>query len=111
MMLRPCSATQRVYGVSFSVSNFCASSLETAASSLAIRLTLCGSVVAELDQVFLLLLVARRQLEQARRGAAKDVVLGLLRKERQVGDRRRQVEVPVRIVGGVEQLGFRVDHA
>src|SRR4029079_659694 len=107
MMSRPCSAPQRVYGVSFSVSNFCASSFETAASSLAIRLTLRGSgMIAELDQVFLLLLVARRQLEQARRGAAKDVVLGLLREERQVVDRRGQVEVPVRIVRRVEQLGF-----
>ena len=55
--------------------------------------------VAELLQARLLRLVARRQLEQPRRGAAEDVVLGLFRQERQVADRRRQVEVPVRIVG------------
>src|SRR5262249_53462259 len=52
-------------------------------------------VVPVLDQVLFLLLVARRQLEQARRGAAEDVVLGLLRQERQVVDGARQVEVPV----------------
>src|SRR6202012_5583978 len=57
-----------------------------------------GGEIAELLQVGLLLLVARRQLEQARGGAAEDVVLGLLRQERQVVDGRRQVEVPVRIV-------------
>src|SRR5580692_12948453 len=45
-----------------------------------------GGEIAELLQVRLLLLVARRQLEQARRGAAEDVVLGLLRQERQVVD-------------------------
>ena len=70
-----------------------------------------GSVIAELDQVLLLGLAARLQLEQPRRGAAEDVVLGLLGQERQVRDRRRQVEVPVRIVGGVHELGFRVHHA
>src|SRR3954447_25269637 len=43
-----------------------------------------GGEIAELLQVLFLLLVARRQLEQARRGAAEDVVLGLFREERQV---------------------------
>src|SRR3954471_19712487 len=110
MMSRPCSATQRVYGESFSVSNFRANSLETIASALAIQSLLGGGsgVVAELDQVFFLLLVARRKLEQPRRGAAKNVVLGLLRQERQIVDRARQVEVPMRIVRSIEQLGFRV---
>src|SRR3954468_18004855 len=100
MMSRPCSATQRVYGESFSVSNFCASSFETDASPLAIQSLLGGGrgVIAELDQVFFLLLVARRKLEQPRRGAAENVVLGLLRQERQIVDRRRQVEIPMRVV-------------
>src|SRR5712691_846839 len=43
-----------------------------------------GGEIAEFDHVLFLLLVARRQLEQARRGAAEDVVLALLRDERQV---------------------------
>ena len=70
-----------------------------------------GDEIAELLQILFLLLVARRKLEQPRGGAAEDVVLALLRQERQVPDRRRQIEIPVRIVGGVEQLRFRVDHA
>src|ERR1700730_16635436 len=66
-----------------------------------------GGEIAELLQICLLLLVARRQLEQARRGAAEDVVLGLLRQERQVVDGRRQIKIPVRIVGGVKELRLR----
>src|SRR5262245_43342557 len=57
--------------------------------------------VAELLQVLFLLLVARRQLEQPGCGAAQDVVLRLFAQERQVVDRRGQVEVPVRVVRGV----------
>src|ERR1700730_6600537 len=68
-------------------------------------------VVAELDQILFLLLVARLQLEQARRGAAEDVVLALLGEERQVVDGRRQIEVPMRIVGRVEEMVFRIHHA
>src|SRR5262249_33670607 len=67
--------------------------------------------IAEPLEVLFLLLVARRQLEQARRGAAEDVVLRLLRQERQVRDGRGQIEVPVRIVRGVHQLRLRIDHA
>jgi hypothetical protein len=43
---------------------------------------LCGEL-AEPDQVLLLPLVAGRQLEEARGGAAEDIVLGLLGEERQ----------------------------
>src|ERR1700730_377823 len=68
-----------------------------------------GSKIAEPLQILLLLLRARRQLEQTGRVAAENVVLGLLRQERQVPDPARQVEVPVRIVGRVEQLRLRVD--
>src|SRR6267154_434723 len=57
-----------------------------------------GGEVAVLDQVGLLLRVARLELEQARRRAAQDVVLGLVGQERQIVDGGRQVEVPVRIV-------------
>src|SRR6266508_4823901 len=66
-----------------------------------------GGEVAELLQVLFLLLVARRQLEQARRGAAEDVVLRLLGQEGLIVDRCRQIEVPVRIVRRVEQLRLR----
>src|SRR5215510_14522140 len=58
--------------------------------------------IAVPDQVLLLLLVARRQLEQARCGAAKDVVLRSLREKGDVPDRAWQIEIPVRIIGGVE---------
>src|SRR5262249_23613565 len=68
-------------------------------------------VIPVLYQVLFLLLVARRQLEQARGGAAEDVVLALLGEERQVVDRRRQVEIPVRVVRGVEQVVLRIHHA
>src|SRR5262245_30148057 len=61
------------------------------------------SRIAEPLQILPLLLIARRQLEQARGGAAQDVVLGLLRQKRQVPDPARHVEIPVRIVGGVKQ--------
>src|SRR5262245_27728464 len=64
--------------------------------------------IAELLQVLLLLLVARRQLEEARRGAAKNVVLRLLGQERQVQNGARQIEIPVWIVRRIEQLGFRI---
>src|SRR5262252_6368665 len=67
--------------------------------------------IAEPLEVLFLLLVARRQLEQARRGAAQDVVLGLLRQELQIVDGRGQVEVPMRIIRGVEELRLRVHHA
>src|SRR4051812_34975162 len=70
-----------------------------------------GREIAELLEVRFLRLVARRQLEQPRRGAAQDVVLGLLRQELQVVDGRGQVEVPVRVVRRVEELRFRIDHA
>src|SRR5262245_51219606 len=66
--------------------------------------------IAEPRQVCPLLVVARRQLEQAGGGAAEDAVLGLFRQERQVPDAAGQVEVPVRIVRRVEQLRVRVDH-
>src|SRR5215469_5183103 len=68
-------------------------------------------VVAEPDEILFLLIVTRFQLGQARRGAAEDVVLSLLREKWQVIDSRRQVEVPVRIVGGVEEPVFRIHHA
>src|SRR5262249_58312896 len=67
-----------------------------------------GRKVAELLEVRFLRLVARRQLEQARRGAAQDVVLGLLRQELQVVDRRGQIEVPMRVVRRVKELRFRI---
>src|SRR5262245_2511006 len=66
--------------------------------------------IAEPREVRPLLIVTRRQLEQASGGAAEDVVLGLFRQERQVPDAAGQVEVPVRIVRRVEQLRVRVDH-
>src|SRR6185437_9490479 len=50
--------------------------------------------IAEALQIGLMLVVTRRQLEQARGGAADDVVLGLLGEERQVPDGRRQIEIP-----------------
>src|ERR1700732_1599172 len=53
-----------------------------------------SSEVAVLDQIRLLRLVARLELEQARGGATENVVLGLVGQERQVVDRRRQIEVP-----------------
>src|SRR5947208_11578690 len=63
-----------------------------------------GREIAELLEIRFLRLVAWRQLEQARRGAAHDVVLALLRHERQVPDGCGQVEVPVWIVRRGEQL-------
>src|SRR6187200_2993552 len=80
-------------------------------SSWTVPIDASGHEIAEAAEVLFLLLVARRQLVQARGVAAEDVVLGLLREERQVPDRRRQVEIPMRIVGGVEELRFRIDHA
>src|SRR4029077_17308437 len=75
-------------------------------------IALCsGREIAELLEVRLLRLVARRQLEQARRGAAQDIVLAFLRHEREIVDGRGQVEVPVRIVRRVKELRFRIDHA
>jgi hypothetical protein len=41
-----------------------------------------GGEIAEFLEIRLLRLVARRQLEQPRRGATQDIVLGLLRQER-----------------------------
>src|SRR4029078_11995222 len=70
-----------------------------------------GGWIAEFLEVRFLLVVARRQLEQSRRSAAENIVLGLLRQERQIVDRARQVEIPVRIVRGIQQLGLGVDHA
>src|SRR5271155_3774827 len=75
------------------------------------RVAASSHEVAESLEVAALRLVARRQLEQARRGAAEDIVLCPLGQERQVPDRARQVEVPVRIVRCVQKLGFRIDHA
>src|SRR5262245_21532434 len=66
--------------------------------------------IAEAREVRPLLVGARRQLEQAGGGAAKDVVLGLFRQERQVPDAAGQVEVPVRIVRRIKQLSVGVDH-
>ena len=63
------------------------------------KLILAGDEIAKSFQILFLLRVARRELEEPRRGAAEDVVLALLRKERQVPDGRRQIEIPVRIVG------------
>src|ERR1700730_18059078 len=60
--------------------------------------------ITEPLEVALLLVGARGQLEQPGRGPAEDVVLGLLREEGQIPDPARQLEVPVRIVGRVEQL-------
>src|SRR5262249_20275702 len=70
-----------------------------------------GGEIAEPLQVLFLLVVARRQLEQARRRAAENIVLGLLRQERQVPDRRRQVEIPMRIVRRIEELRLGIHHA
>ena len=50
------------------------------------------------------------ELEQLARILAKDVVLGLHGEERQVIDHRRQIHVPVRIVGGVDELRLGVHH-
>src|SRR5262249_54014667 len=73
---------------------------------------LCGRrQIAEARQILFLLLVTRRQLEQPRRGAAENVVLGFFRQERQVPDRRRQVEIPVRIVRRIKELGLGIHHA
>src|SRR5262245_66474980 len=69
-----------------------------------------GREIAKPDQVFLLLLVARRELEEARRGAAEDVVLRLLGQEWQVVDHRPQDELPARVVRRVHELGLRFDH-
>src|SRR5436305_8479286 len=66
--------------------------------------------IAEPLEIGLLLRAARRQLEQAGRVAAENVVLGLLREKRQVPDPARHVEIPVRVIRGVEQLRLRVDH-
>src|SRR4029450_10014825 len=70
----------------------------------------CGGEIAEPLEVLALLLVTRRQLEQPRGGAAENVVLGLLREERQVVDRRGQIEIPVRIIRRVKELRLGVDH-
>src|SRR5438552_290719 len=68
------------------------------------RKPLLRGQISELGEVLALLVVARRKLEQPGRGAAQDAVLGLLRDELEIEDRARQIEVPVRIVGRVEQL-------
>src|SRR5215216_1113080 len=49
------------------------------------------------------------ELEQLGRGAAEDVALGWLLEEREIIDRARQVEVPVRIVGRPHQLRVGLD--
>ena len=51
----------------------------------------------------------RLEVEDALRVAAEDVALGLLAEERQVVDRARQVHVPMRIVGRVEELRLGLD--
>src|SRR5439155_5425674 len=64
--------------------------------------------IPELLQVLFLLLVPWRQIKQSRRGAAEDVVLGLLGEERQVVDGRGQIEVPVRVVRRIQKLRLGV---
>src|SRR5690606_39740578 len=51
-----------------------------------------------------------RQAEQSGRVAAENCALVLLGQERQIVNRAGQVEVPVRVIGGEQQLGLRVDH-
>src|SRR4029077_5640476 len=67
--------------------------------------------ITEAFKIVFLLLIARRQLEQPRRGAAENIVLALFRQERQVPDRRRQVEIPVRIIRRIKELRLRIHHA
>ena len=55
--------------------------------------------IAKSFQILFLFCVARCKLEEPRGGAAEDVVLALLREERQVPDGGWQIEIPVRIVG------------
>src|SRR5215510_12037177 len=50
------------------------------------------------------------ETEQLGGFAAQDIALGLLLQERQIVNGRRQVEIPVRIVGGPNELGLGVDH-
>src|SRR5215471_21719820 len=71
----------------------------------------CHRQIPEPLQILPLLLVARGELEQPCGGAAENIVLGPLGEERQIVDRARQVEVPVRIVGGIEQAVLGVHHA
>ena len=49
------------------------------------------------------------EVEQAGGVQAEDVALGVLVEERQVEEDARQVEVPVRPVGGVDELGVGLD--
>src|ERR1700722_9015343 len=50
------------------------------------------------------------EVEDSRRVEAKDVSLGLLREERQVGDLLRQIEIEMRPVRCVQKLGLGLDH-
>src|SRR5215211_1466361 len=50
------------------------------------------------------------EIEQLRGVAAEDVALGGFLKERQIVNRARQVEVPMRIIGRPDQLSLRIDH-
>src|SRR5258707_14681986 len=61
------------------------------------------------DWLAVLVMLPGLELEELLGVAAKDVALGLLVEERQVVDRRRQVEVPVRIVGREAKLCLGVD--
>src|SRR5690349_19302710 len=54
---------------------------------------------------------AELQAEHARRVAAENVAFRGLAQERQIVDRARQVEVPVRIVRRIKELRLRLDHA
>ena len=50
------------------------------------------------------------EAQEPRRVAAQDVALGLLGQERQVDDLARQVEIEVRPIRCIQQLGVRLDH-
>jgi len=51
------------------------------------------------------------KVEHAGSVLAEDVLARLVAQERQIVDRARQVEVPVRVVRGIQELRIRVDHA
>src|SRR5262245_12240207 len=58
------------------------------------------------DRLTVLVVLPGLKVEQLGGVAAQDVALGLFGQERQVVDRRRQIEVPVRVVGREAQLGL-----
>ena len=55
--------------------------------------------------------IARGQSKYARRIATENVVFAPFGEERQIPDRRWQIEIPMGIIGGIHQLRFRIDHA